>query len=156
MARLRGSEQGLRVYAEACASCHGADGKGDKGGSVVDAAYLALVSDQALRTAVIAGRTDLGMPDWRSDIPGQPLTAQQIADVVAWACRNASLWWGGRHERLWGAAVGEVGKLYAFTGKRRSYDGTRRCERRRGGGDTTPAAGSWRSDWRWTQWLLGW
>jgi hypothetical protein len=51
---------------------------------VVDAAYLALVSDQALRTAVIAGRTDLGMPDWREDIPGQPLTPQQISDVVAW------------------------------------------------------------------------
>ena len=78
-------ERGLRVYAEACAGCHGADGKGGpKGGSVVDAAYLALVSDQALRTAVIAGRTDLGMPDWRSYIPGQPLTAQQISDVVAW------------------------------------------------------------------------
>ena len=78
-------EQGLKVYAEACAGCHGADGKGGpKGGSVVDAAYLALVSDQALRTAVIAGRIDLGMPDWRSDIPGQPLTAQQISDVVAW------------------------------------------------------------------------
>jgi cytochrome c oxidase cbb3-type subunit III len=78
-------EQGLKVYAEACASCHGAEGKGGaKGGSVVDAAYLSLVSDQALRTAVIAGRTDLGMPDWRSYIPGQPLTAQQISDVVAW------------------------------------------------------------------------
>jgi cytochrome c oxidase cbb3-type subunit 3 len=78
-------ERGLKVYAEACSSCHGADGKGGaKGGSVVDAAYLSLVSDQALRTAVIAGRTDLGMPDWRSYIPGQPLTAQQISDVVAW------------------------------------------------------------------------
>jgi cytochrome c oxidase cbb3-type subunit III len=78
-------EQGLRVYAEACASCHGADGKGGpKGGAVVDAAYLALVSDQALRTTVIAGRTDLGMPDWRSYIPDHPLTAQQIAGVVAW------------------------------------------------------------------------
>jgi mono/diheme cytochrome c family protein len=78
-------EQGLSVYAEACANCHGADGTGGaKGGSIVDPAYLALVSDQALRTAVIAGRTDLGMPDWRSDIPGQPLTAQQISDVVAW------------------------------------------------------------------------
>jgi cytochrome c oxidase cbb3-type subunit III len=78
-------EQGLKVYAEACSSCHGADGKGGaKGGSVVDAAYLSLVSDQALRTAVIAGRPDLGMPDWRSYIPGQPLTAQQISDVVAW------------------------------------------------------------------------
>jgi mono/diheme cytochrome c family protein len=60
-------ELGLRVYAEACANCHGADGIGGaKGGSIVDAAYLALVSDQALRTAVIADRTDLGMPDWRS------------------------------------------------------------------------------------------
>ena len=79
------AEQGLKVYAEACARCHGADGNGgEKGGSVVDAAYLALVSDQALRTAVIAGRTDLGMPDWRDDIPGQPLTPQQISDVVAW------------------------------------------------------------------------
>jgi cytochrome c oxidase cbb3-type subunit III len=78
-------ERGREVYASACAGCHGADGSGGrKGGSVVDAAYLALVSDQALRTAVIAGRTDLGMPDWRGDIPGQPLTPQQIADVVAW------------------------------------------------------------------------
>src|SRR5262245_7846044 len=78
-------DQGSKVFADACARCHGADGNGsDKGGSVVDAAYLALVSDQALRTAVIAGRTDLGMPDWRADIPGQPLTPQQISDVVAW------------------------------------------------------------------------
>jgi cytochrome c oxidase cbb3-type subunit III len=78
-------DQGSKVFTEACARCHGPDGNGgDKGGSVVDAAYLALVSDQALRTAVIAGRTDLGMPDWREDIPGQPLTPQQISDVVAW------------------------------------------------------------------------
>jgi cytochrome c oxidase cbb3-type subunit 3 len=78
-------DQGSKVFAEACARCHGPDGNGgDKGGSVVDPAYLALVSDQALRTAVIAGRTDLGMPDWREDIPGQPLTPQQISDVVAW------------------------------------------------------------------------
>ena len=78
-------DQGSKVFAEACARCHGPDGNGgDKGGSVVDVAYLALVSDQALRTAVIAGRTDLGMPDWREDIPGQPLTPQQISDVVAW------------------------------------------------------------------------
>jgi mono/diheme cytochrome c family protein len=78
-------ERGWEVYAVACAGCHGADGRGGRqGGSVVDAAYLALVSDQALRTAVVAGRTDLGMPDWRGDVPGQPLTPQQIVDVVAW------------------------------------------------------------------------
>ena len=63
----------------------GPDGRGGpKGGSVVDASYLALVTNQYLRTTVIAGRSDVGMPDWRSDIPGQPLTDQQISDVVAW------------------------------------------------------------------------
>ena len=77
--------RGQAVYARACARCHGPDGTGgEKGGSVVDATYLALVSDQALRTAVIAGRTDLEMPDWRDDVPGQPLTPQQVSDVVAW------------------------------------------------------------------------
>jgi cytochrome c oxidase cbb3-type subunit 3/ubiquinol-cytochrome c reductase cytochrome c subunit len=51
---------------------------------VVDSAYLALVSDQALRTAVIAGRVDLGMPDWREAVADRPMTPQEIADVVAW------------------------------------------------------------------------
>ena len=49
----------------------------------MDPAYLALVSDQGLRVAVIAGRPDLGMPDWRS-VAGQPLSRQQISDIVAW------------------------------------------------------------------------
>jgi cytochrome c oxidase cbb3-type subunit 3/ubiquinol-cytochrome c reductase cytochrome c subunit len=42
------------------------------------------VSDQYLRTTVIAGRTDLGMPDWRGYVQGQPLTGQQVSDVVTW------------------------------------------------------------------------
>jgi hypothetical protein len=50
----------------------------------VDPTYLALVSNQSLRTTVIAGRPDLGKPDWRDDIPGTPLTADQISDLVAW------------------------------------------------------------------------
>ena len=79
------AERGRAVFAAACASCHGAEGHGTpKGGSVVDASYLALVSDQYLRTTVIAGRPDLGMPDWRGYVQGQPLTAAQIEDVVAW------------------------------------------------------------------------
>ena len=79
------AELGRAVFGTACASCHGADGRGTpKGGSVVDASYLALVSDQYLRTTVIAGRTDLGMPDWREYVKGQPLTPAQIDDVVAW------------------------------------------------------------------------
>jgi cytochrome c oxidase cbb3-type subunit III len=79
------SARGAAVYTAACGRCHGPDGRGGpKAGSVVDAAFLSLVSDQSLRTTVIAGRPDLGKPDWREDIPGQPLTPEQITDVVAW------------------------------------------------------------------------
>jgi cytochrome c oxidase cbb3-type subunit III len=77
--------QGALVYASACARCHGPDGRGGpKAGSIVDPSFLALVSDQSLRTTVIVGRPDLDKPDWREDIPGQPLTAEQISDLVAW------------------------------------------------------------------------
>ncbi|HME72778.1 MAG TPA: cytochrome c [Myxococcota bacterium] len=76
--------RGASVYAAACASCHGAEGHGGaKGHDIVDPTYLALVSDQALRTAVIAGRTDLGMPDWRGK-HGTPLSSEQVSDLVAW------------------------------------------------------------------------
>jgi cytochrome c oxidase cbb3-type subunit 3 len=79
------SGRGAAVYAAACARCHGPEGKGGpKAGSIVDPSYLALVSDQSLRTTVIAGRPDLGKPDWRDDVPGQPLSPQQISDLVAW------------------------------------------------------------------------
>ena len=76
---------GGRVFAATCASCHGTDGTGgNKAGSIVDAAYLGLVSDQYLRTIVIAGRPDLGCPDFASRTPGKPMTSQDIADVTAW------------------------------------------------------------------------
>lgn len=78
-------ERGKIAYSTYCAHCHGPDGGGgEKGGAVVNGAYLALVSDQALRTAVIAGRLDLGMPDWREAVAGQPMTSQELVDVVAW------------------------------------------------------------------------
>jgi cytochrome c oxidase cbb3-type subunit III len=84
-AGLGDPQRGRAVYAAACAGCHGGDGSGGpKGPSVVDPSYLALVSDQHLRTTVIAGRADLGMPDWRSDVPGRPLAPAEISDVVAW------------------------------------------------------------------------
>jgi mono/diheme cytochrome c family protein len=77
---------GAQVYAASCQSCHGPDGKGGPraAGSVVDPSYLTLVSDQYLRTIVIAGRPELGHPDWRHDASGQPLTPTQVSDVVAW------------------------------------------------------------------------
>ena len=77
--------RGQAVYAAACATCHGPEGRGGpKGGAITDPSYLALVSDQGLRATVIVGRPDLGMPDWRGYVAGQPLTREQITDVVAW------------------------------------------------------------------------
>lgn len=78
-------KRGAGVFATYCASCHGADGRGGKkAGSVVDGSYLALVSDQGLRTVVICGRPELGAPDWRGDLPGKPMSPQDVSDVVAW------------------------------------------------------------------------
>jgi cytochrome c oxidase cbb3-type subunit 3 len=79
------AKRGVVVYATFCASCHGADGKGGaKGSAIVDGTFLALLTDQELRTMVIVGRADLGAPDWRGDVPGRPMTSQEISDVVAW------------------------------------------------------------------------
>jgi mono/diheme cytochrome c family protein len=77
--------RGQDVFAARCAGCHGPDGRGGPhAGSVVDPAYLALVSDQALRSAVVAGRPDLGMPDFRGRGDQPALDDAEITDVVAW------------------------------------------------------------------------
>jgi cytochrome c oxidase cbb3-type subunit 3 len=77
--------RGPVVYAAYCSSCHGAGGRGgQKAGSIVEGSVLALVKDQELRTIVIVGRPELGAPDWRGDIPGKPMSAQDVSDVVAW------------------------------------------------------------------------
>ena len=78
-------QRGAEAYRIYCSSCHGVDGRGgSKASSIVDTAYLALVSDQELRTIVIAGRPELGAPDWRGDVEGRPMSAEEISDVVAW------------------------------------------------------------------------
>lgn len=77
--------RGASVYETFCASCHGVGGKGSsKGSSIVDGSFLALLTDQELRTLVIVGRPDLGAPDWRNNVPGRPMSSQEISDVVAW------------------------------------------------------------------------
>jgi mono/diheme cytochrome c family protein len=81
------AKRGQAVFETYCSGCHGANGTGiagRKGGSAVDPAYLALVSDQHLRTTVIAGRFDENIPNWRSYVPGQEMKPQEISDVVAW------------------------------------------------------------------------
>jgi cytochrome c oxidase cbb3-type subunit 3 len=79
------SGHGELVYRTYCASCHGQGGQGGpKGSAITNDSFLALVSDQELRTIVIAGRPELGAPDWRGNVPGKPMTDQEITDVVAW------------------------------------------------------------------------
>ena len=79
------SQRGADAYRTYCSSCHGVDGHGgNKASSIVDGSFLALVSDQYLRTTVIAGRPELGAPDWRGDVEGRPISPQEISDVVAW------------------------------------------------------------------------
>lgn len=76
---------GAEAYRIFCEHCHGENGAGGpNGGSVVDGSYLALVSDRALRTVVVAGRQSLGMPNWRGYVPDRPMTPQEIDHVVAW------------------------------------------------------------------------
>jgi mono/diheme cytochrome c family protein len=77
--------QGEVVYKTYCEPCHGPDGRGGKkGSSITDSSFLALVSDQGLRTVVITGRPELNAPDWRGNVPGKPMSEQEITDVVAW------------------------------------------------------------------------
>jgi mono/diheme cytochrome c family protein len=100
LATLPGNpEHGLQAYGVFCARCHGAVGEGGpadgkpnfvqgkigsgKIGSIVDPSYLALISDQNLRSITIAGRPDQAMPDWRGDAD-QPMTDQQVTDILAW------------------------------------------------------------------------
>jgi cytochrome c oxidase cbb3-type subunit III len=77
--------QGEVAYGTYCASCHGSQGQGSsKGSAITNDSFLALISDQELRTIVITGRPELGAPDWRGNLPGKPMSDQEITDVVAW------------------------------------------------------------------------
>lgn len=85
-AKLTGDAQrGATAYRTYCESCHGPGGRGSqKGSAITNDSFLALVSDQGLRTIVIAGRPELGAPDWRGNVPGKPMSDQEVTDVVAW------------------------------------------------------------------------
>jgi mono/diheme cytochrome c family protein len=86
-------DNGARVFTGACAGCHGPHGEGEKdgqqspGGAINNQAFLALISNQALRRIIITGRPDLGMPAYDGKM-GRPqdyrtLTSAEIDDLVA-------------------------------------------------------------------------
>lgn len=81
-----GSEQGdtgrgKKLFLRDCFMCHG---PGAAIGPVTGKSYLELSSDQLLRTSIIVGRPDLGMPDYRALNMGRALSNQDIADLVAY------------------------------------------------------------------------
>jgi cytochrome c oxidase cbb3-type subunit 3/ubiquinol-cytochrome c reductase cytochrome c subunit len=85
-------DAGARVFARACAGCHGKEGEGvERDGrlrrKLHDPALLALLSDQVLRRYAITGRPDLGMPpyDGKDGRPPdfRPLKSAEIDDLVA-------------------------------------------------------------------------
>jgi mono/diheme cytochrome c family protein len=75
--------RGQLTYQARCAACHA-----NSPHQITSPLYLALVGDQTLRTIIIAGRPDIGQPDWRHDGPGgnaaTPLSAQDVDDIVAY------------------------------------------------------------------------
>jgi mono/diheme cytochrome c family protein len=81
-------ERGTKSFARACAVCHGEHGQGTTGaGAIHDPAFLALISDQALRRIIITGRPDLGMPNFAENkargADYQPLSSAEFDALVA-------------------------------------------------------------------------
>jgi mono/diheme cytochrome c family protein len=91
--KTRGNvERGAKLFARACASCHGSNGQGFPGegkrlNKINDPAFMALISDQEIRRIIITGRPDLMMPGYaqQDERPDdfQPLTSAEIADLGA-------------------------------------------------------------------------
>lgn len=81
----------VEIFQRACAGCHGPNGAGGEGrhsrvGAINMPAFLALISDQALRRIIITGRPDLGMPTYAEkrgrSAEYQPLTSVELDDLV--------------------------------------------------------------------------
>lgn len=74
--------RGEQSYQARCAACH------DSKQPITSPDYLSLIGDQALRSIIIAGRPDIGQPDWLHDGPSgkevAPLSAQEVDDIVTY------------------------------------------------------------------------
>ncbi len=72
-------ERGVKAYAQFCAGCHGATGRGSVGAPDLIRSILVLDDEKGILIAPVLknGRPDEGMPKLG-------LTDQQVADLVAW------------------------------------------------------------------------
>ena len=76
------ADRGRKLFGRNCYACHA---KGGVAGALIEPSYLALSSNQNLRTSIIVGRPDfpgIQMPDYRSLNSGHALADQDIADLV--------------------------------------------------------------------------
>ena len=71
--------RGRGAFVDMCGQCHGNDGLGATAGSVIMPAYLELVSPQYLRSVILCGRPELGMPPLAGKIDDRT-----IDDIVEW------------------------------------------------------------------------
>lgn len=72
---------GQKLFVRDCYMCHG---PGAAVGSVTDAAFLSLITNQCLRTSIIVGRPDFGMPDYRHLNLGRALKDDDVTNLVAY------------------------------------------------------------------------
>lgn len=97
--------RGATLFEANCRSCHpsslAADATLQDGasGSVTDPFYLRLVSDQHLRSSIVFGRADLGMPGAAGPFRGpdgktvdRTLDADEVADLVAYMASFRKQW----------------------------------------------------------------
>ena len=72
---------GKKLFGRSCFMCHG---PGAPVGLITTASYLQLVSNQMLRTSIVVGRPDLGMPNYQHLKLGKALTDSDVDDLVAY------------------------------------------------------------------------
>lgn len=72
---------GKQLFLRDCFMCHA---KGMNPGPITTSDYLQLASNQMLRTSIIVGRPDLGMPSYQFLNMGRPLSNQDVTDLVAY------------------------------------------------------------------------
>ena len=74
---------GEQAYQTRCFSCHARSHQ-----QITSPTYLALVGNQALRSMIIAGRPDIGQPDWShlgyNGRAGPPLSSTDLDNIVAY------------------------------------------------------------------------
>lgn len=78
------AQSGERLYADACASCHGSDGGGQEGPALSNAVFLETASDGYIAETIRRGRAGTSMEAFGTPSVRRPtLSDEEIASIVA-------------------------------------------------------------------------